>query len=281
MLCYNGQHRVVHGISLLATVLLTGSAIFGQSNSSARPRGLDQGHASDPLDWNDSPGISTESQQPHAGVNGANSNLVTFQELQHRVPKKAREEMEKGERARAKNQTDEAILRYKSAISIDPEYVAARNNLAAMYLRAAEPEAAIAQLEEAVKSDPRQPALFTNLAVGYTMIKNLEAAERAARLTVDLDRTSGRAPLLLGFVLIQQRKFTEEALQCFERVRDQYPLAHFLAAQVLVVQGHSERAKSELQTYLSSSDHDFRETANRWLDLINRGERKTGVVLPH
>ena len=59
--------------------------------------------------------------------------------------------MEKAERARAKNRTDEAIVHFEQAILIDPEFVTARNNLGALYLRLAKLEPAIAQLEEAAK----------------------------------------------------------------------------------------------------------------------------------
>lgn len=269
-------------ITWLAAVLLAGSALFGQTNTSSGPRGWDQRQPIHPFpDWNDIPVTSRGPQQPHADSNVAASNTVTAQELHHKVPKKARKEVEKAERARAKNRMDEAIVHFKQAISIDPELVAARNNLAAIYLRAAQPEPAIAQLEEAAKIDPKHPVLFRNLAVGYAMIHNLEAAERAARVTVGLDRTGGRAPLLLGYVLMEQRKFTEEALQCFERARDEYPLAHLLAAQVLVAQGHSEKARSEIYTYLSSGEQNFRATATRWLDLIDQGQQKRAFVLSH
>jgi len=277
------QRQIVHRITWLAAVLLAWSALFGQTNTSSGPRGWDHRQPAYPFpEWNDIPVTSREPQQPHADSNVASSNTVTVQALHHKVPKKARKEMEKAERARAKNRTDEAIVHFKLAISIDPELVAARNNLAVLHLMATQPEPAIEQLEEAVKIDPKNPTLFRNLTVGYSMIHNFEAAERAARLRVSLDRTGdGHARLLLGFVLIKQRKFTEEALQCFERARDEYPLAHLLAAPVLIAQGNSERAKSEIHSYLSTGEQDFRATATRWLDLIDQGQQKRASVLSH
>jgi len=278
MLLDHFQRQVVHGVSLLAAVLLTGSVLFGQqTNPSARPRGWDQGQPAHPFsDWNDTPMASTEPQPPCPA-----SKFVTVQELNHNVPKKARKEVEKAERAHAKNQIGEAIVHFKQAILIDPIFVAARNNLAAIYLRAANPEPAIAQLEEAVKIDPHHPILFKNLTVGYIMIHNFEAAERVARVTLGLDRTGSRAPMLLGFVLVNRQKFNEEALQCFERAHDEYPLAHLLAGRVLIAQGNSEKAKSEIQTYLSSGEQTFRVTATNWLDVINQSEQRSAAVLPH
>lgn len=90
----------------------------------------------------------------------AESNIVTVRELGHVVPKKAHKEAEKAENARAQEQSATAIEHYNRAIEIDPEFVAARNNLAVMYLVEGNGEAAVAQLEEAAKIDAHSPALF-------------------------------------------------------------------------------------------------------------------------
>jgi tetratricopeptide (TPR) repeat protein len=271
----HSQRQVVHSITRLTAVLLAGSALFGQTNP-ARLRGSDQRQTAHQFpNEPDVPVASMESQPPQAGSNYAGSNIITIQELNHSVPKRARKELEKAETARAKHRTDEAIDHFKQAILIDPEFVAARNNLAAIYLVAANPESAVTQLEEAVTIDPNNPTLLRNLTVGYVMMRKFDAAERAARLRVRLDRTSGHASLLLGFVLIQQRKFTGEALRCFERVRDEYPLAHLLAAMVLIEHRSSERAKAEIQTYLSSGQQELRAFATRLLALIDQGEQKS------
>jgi tetratricopeptide (TPR) repeat protein len=262
------QRQAVSGITSLAAVLLAASALFGQTNTTGHHEWDQRPPAHLFADWNELSIASTEAHPAHHG-----ENTVTLQALRHKVSKKGRKEAEKAKRALAENRTDEAIGHLKCAISIDPELVASRNSLAAIYLRAANPEPAIAQLEEAAKIDPKQPVLYMNLAVGYAMIHNLEAAERAARWSVDLDRTGGgHARMVLAFALIAQRKFTEEALQCFAQVRDKYPVAHLLAAHVLLAQGHSERAKSEIYTYLSSGERTFREAAARLLDRVSQSQ---------
>lgn len=275
------QRQFVYSITWLAAVLLAGSALFGQTTP-ARSRESDQRQTAHQFTGGtDIPVASTEPQPPQAGSNDPGSNIVTIQELRHAVPRKARKEMEKAEKARAKDRKDEAIDHLKQAILIDPEFVSARNNLAAIYLIAANAEPAIAQLEEAAKIDPNNPILFRNLTVGYAMMHKFDAAERVARLRVDLDRTSGHARMLLGFALIQQQKFTEEALQCFERAGNEYPLAHLLAAMVLIEQRNSKRAKCEIQTYLSSGHQELRATATLWLDLIDQSEQQSTAVLTH
>jgi tetratricopeptide (TPR) repeat protein len=188
--------------------------------------------------------------------------------------------MEKAEKAHLQERQDEAREHLSRAISFDPEFVAARNNLAAIYLTEGNGEAAVTQLEEAVKIDPHNPALFTNLTLGYTMTHKLDAAERAARERLTLDRTSARAHLFLGLVLVEKQRFTDEALRCLERAREEFPLAHLLAGRVLIGRGDSEKARAEIQTYLSMErDEGNRALATGWLDRIE-SERKGAAVLP-
>jgi Flp pilus assembly protein TadD len=122
--------------------------------------------------------------------------------------------------------------------------------------------------------------VFTNLVIGYIMTERFDAAERAARATVDLDRTDGLPRYLLGVALVYQRKFTEEALQCFELSSDERPLAHLLAGRVLIARNNLQAAKSEIRTYLSSKEQTHRVTANQWLDIIERNEQQRPAVSP-
>ena len=271
------RHPILYGAIPFAVVFLAGSALFAQSNVVPEELGGRQRHATLPFPASINIEVSsTVPPRPHAG-----RRIVTVQEVHHLIPKKARKELEKAERARLVQHTDDAIEHFRRAISIDPELVAARNNLGIVYLAVARPNPAIAQLEEAIKIDPNNSAVFTNLTLAYSMVHNLDAAERAARSAVALDRTGSRPRLLLGFVLVEQRKFTEEALQCLERARDEYPVAHLLAARILIAQGKSEWAKTEIQAYLSGPEQRNREIATRWLGLVDQTEQKSAEVFPH
>lgn len=239
-------------------VLLIAPILFGQAPAQA------------PLD------VHVTSATPYLG-----KSTVTLQELRHAVPKKAQKEMDKAENARSHERRHEAIDHLNRAISIDPEFVAARNNLAVIYLTSGDGKSAVAQLEEAAKVDPHNPTLFTNLTLGYTAIHNFDAAERAARTRLALDGTSTKAHLFLGLVLLEQRKFTDEALRCFERARDEHPLAHLLAGRLFMAQGDSRKARSELKTYLSIGAEDGnRALALHWLEVIDEGEQKS-VTAPY
>ena len=77
----------------------------------------------------------------------AAEDCVTLQELSHTVRSRARREMKKGLQAYAKHIDQEALVHLLRAVEDDPEYVAARNNLAAVYLRMGNLDVAVRQLE--------------------------------------------------------------------------------------------------------------------------------------
>ena len=158
--------------------------------------------------------------------------VVTVHDLRHNVPRAARAEMERAEKARRKHNTDEEVAHLRKVIAIDPECVAARNNLA-ISLMVNDAESAIAQLREAIKIDPNQPVLFSNLAAAYFALDNLNEAEDAARTAKGLGLTDFKAKLLLGWVLIEEKKYTAEAFGLVKSAIEEYPIAYLLTARIL------------------------------------------------
>jgi tetratricopeptide (TPR) repeat protein len=212
----------------------------------------------------------------------ANSLTVTIQQLRHAVPKKALKEKEKAEKALGQNRTEEAMSHLESAIQIDPGFVWARNDLAALHLRMNDPHPAIEQLNEAIKFDPHFSLLFINLAIGYIETEGFDGAERAAREAADLDRTRTLPRYLLAISLYFQKKFTEEALQCATQTSGEYPAAHLFAARIFIDRKNFEPARAEIRAYLSSNRPapEFAVTANSWLEFMASHEQKNAAVIP-
>ena len=128
----------------------------------------------------------------------AAADSVTLQELSHSVPSRARREMEKGRQAFAKHFNQEALVHLLRAVENDPEYVAARNDLAVVYMRKGNADAAVSQLNAAVQLDSYRAVLFYNLAVGYWMLNRYSDAEGAARTAVRLAPSLDSARAILG-----------------------------------------------------------------------------------
>ena len=211
--------------------------------------------------------------------NPIGANVVTFRQLQHKVPKAAQKEMEKATKARLKHLRDNEAEHLKNAVRFDPEYVAARNDLAVCLLRS-DPASALAQLEKAIEIDPHEAVLFHNLAVGYIITNKLDVAERAARNAVDLDRTNNRTRFVLGYILVQEEKYTAEALADAQSAIQEYPFAGLVAAEVLIKQNKLSKARLYLDGYLSSGDQGHREFAERWIHYIDQSLATSAANLP-
>jgi tetratricopeptide (TPR) repeat protein len=203
--------------------------------------------------------------------------VVSLHQLQHQVPRAARLEMAKGCADMLKHRGDQAIQHFTKAVRIDPEYVEARNNLAVSLSRE-DPEAAIGQLKTAIDIDPHMATLYENLAATYLSLNRLEDAERAARSSVDLDRTNTRMRTVLGIALALEHKYTAEALADLEPGSQQYPEAGLLAARILIEHNQLGKARLYVNEYLSSGDQVFRQAAENWLHYIDRNLSKSAAV---
>lgn len=201
------------------------------------------------------------------------SYFVTPQELMHRIPRAAVSEMNKAEKANRERRPDEEIDHLTKAIALDPEFVWARSHLAAC-LVTSDAQAAIAQLEEGIRVDPHQPILFHNLALANLYAGQLDAAEAAARRARDLGSTDPRTRTLLGWILLERQRYTDETLSLVKSGGDEYSIAYLIAARVLIAQGKLSEAQCYLRDYLSSEDIAFRPLAETWLRYTLSAERK-------
>jgi tetratricopeptide (TPR) repeat protein len=205
---------------------------------------------------------------------------VTVNQLRHRVPAKAQREAEKGQKALKLARIDDAIKHYKLAVEADPSLIVARNNLAVCFIQS-DPSAAVDQLEQAIQLDPHHPVLYRNLTLAYASSARFGDAERTGRIAVDLDRTGDQtARFLLGWVLLSEHKYTAETLQLLERASNTIPLAHLLAGRTLLSKGEYTRARTELETYLSTNETEFRGVANQWLSDLQQSDPQNISRIP-
>ena len=201
------------------------------------------------------------------------SGTISVQRLQHKVPSKARKEFEKAVRAEKRQDMKAAIKHLQNAIKADPEYMEAHNNLGARYLVLGEPQKAMVEFQRAIDLDPHSALPYVNIATALLLLKRAPEAEKAARQAVDLDSLNPRARYMLGLALINQDKYTSEALFNLRRATDRYPRAHLAAAEVLMRGGHFDDARSQLQTYLASGDERGRDEVQKWLAQLKAARR--------
>jgi predicted Zn-dependent protease len=131
-----------------------------------------------------------------------------------------------------------------------------------------EPVKTLAQLWGEAAQNPKSAAARVQVSYALLNQNRLRQAEWTARESLELDRASGLAQLILGWTLAREYRYTEEALDLLRRAAGAYPAAHLGAADVLAHQGSVAEARAELRAYLASGDKDYRRPAENWLKLL-------------
>src|SRR3982751_1325601 len=208
-------HQIQRAIVCACAIALMGSGNTGAQTSPSEtwprrgpawPR-LDQ---SDPAYWKlgDEP---AGERQPTSGVRTPLYPTVTLLELAHHVPRRAANEYGRALKAKHKGQNEDAIAHFRSAISLDPEFSAAINDLGTTYLKLNKINLAVEQFSKAITVDPHSPLPCSNLAIAYLRENQYRDAERTARRAVDLDPADTHGLLVLGVSLVLGGRFNGEA----------------------------------------------------------------------
>ena len=197
---------------------------------------------------------------------------VTLQQLSHHVPARASKEFAAGMKASANHKQEDAILHLKKAISFDPEYLTALNNLGVIYLRSDQNDLAIGEFQRAIAVDPGAADVYLNLAIAYLVQHEYKDSERVVRQVLHLDPTCERAMVMLGISLTIQNKFTDEAESNLRRAAQDFPVARVWLGVGLVAKGNLGAAREQVTAYLQSGDKD-EETVQKASDLLRRIER--------
>ena len=107
-------------------------------------------------------------------------------------------------RLHADNET--ALAHLVKAVAIDPEFAAARNDLAAQYMARKQFDSALAELNKAEALDPGSTVIELNRALCLARMGRLVEAETPARRAVQLDGGSQRSRYLLERIVSAEKR---------------------------------------------------------------------------
>jgi tetratricopeptide (TPR) repeat protein len=188
---------------------------------------------------------------PDAPAAGRSSDTtVSMGQLTHKVPTPARKAYEKGRTAAGKGYWDAAATYFLQAVSLDPDFAAAHNDLGATYLSRGELPQAAEQFQKAIDSVPDHRRALSNLTVTFMRLKQYDKAGDAARRTLRVDPGQARAHLILAACLMRQTGAVEEALLHLKSAAAEIPGAHLMAAEVLMRTARNNEAQRQLEEYL-------------------------------
>ncbi|MDQ3917212.1 MAG: tetratricopeptide repeat protein [Acidobacteriota bacterium] len=192
---------------------------------------------------------------------GRDSHVVSAAELEQKVPSDAAREYERGTKAGRDGKTEEAVAHLRKAVSIYPEYLKARNDLATFLLAQGHLDQAAEELRKAVQIDPK--AFNPRLNLGIVLVQQRDFAGAADNLekALSLDASSPAAHLYAGLARLglgDTDRAERELSTAYELGGAKFALAQFHLGQLYMNKGERALALKAFETYL----HDAPDAGN-------------------
>ena len=200
------------------------------------------------------------------GVRAAET--VSLAQLVHKVPANAAEDYRASLRALSAGDLEAAILRFEHALRADGENAAGHYDFGLLLLANGRTDEALAEFDRASLLDAHLAA--SRLRASYALLKleKFGEAEAAARSALAISRGSIEAKLLLGWSLVQQRVYSEEALRNLDQAAREFPEARMAAAEALMHLGKLREAGEQVERYLATGDSSQKQLAESWRELL-------------
>jgi len=184
------------------------------------------------------------------------ARVVSVAELRQVVPIAARKEYELGLKSVSKGDITQAAEHFQQAISLYPDYLAARNDLGAQYLKLKRLDEAEKLFQGVLAEDPKNFNAKFNLGLVRIERKNyLEAISELKQAKV-IDSTRPVASLWLGFALLESGDLASaetELTKALVMGGSECVAAHYHLARIYLARGDTAEALRALQAYLADA----------------------------
>jgi tetratricopeptide (TPR) repeat protein len=191
-----------------------------------------------------------------SSANRLSDGTVSIRQLTHKVPPQARKAFENGQRARNKGNTEQAAGLFREAVSIDPEFADAFNELGALDVARGNLEQAIEDYQKAIDAVPDHRLALSNLSIVLAKLHRFDEAATVARRALQFAPGSGTLRYILATSLLFVKGDSDEVLDNLNRSANEVPMAHLVAAELLVRRGQRAEAIHHIEDYLVSAPSD-------------------------
>lgn len=179
-----------------------------------------------------------------------------------KLPKQARDQFEKGNKALQKNDFTSAKKHFGEAIAAAPDFSIAHLNLGVAEMNLQELDNARQEFEAAVKIDPQLALAYQDLGVLEIQKKNFVAAEAPLRKANRFRPKDLKTLTLLAYARALNHEYAS-AIATAQRVHLEqdhggYAYAHMIAATALQSSGRIPEAIAEYQLFLKENPKDPR-----------------------
>jgi Tfp pilus assembly protein PilF len=184
------------------------------------------------------------------------SNMVSTADSDSAIPTSAKKAFDQSLKLIDKGDIDGAILELTKALAIYPDYVTARNNLGAQYLKRKRLTEAAEQFKTILEKNPKYFNARLNLGIVFVEEKRFNEAVEELSQAVALDSANPTAHLFWGIaaldlndLVVAERELVKALLFGGER----YSNAHYYFAHVYLKTGRREEARREFTLFLQAA----------------------------
>lgn len=196
-----------------------------------------------------------ETQTPRAASYNSD-RVISTAELRQPVPSSAKKEYNIALKFVAKDDFMQAAAHFKQALTIYPEYLAARNDLGAQYLKLKRLDEAEENFQNVLERDPKNFNAKFNL--GLVRIERRDYTDAISQLNqaIAIDSSRPVARLWLGFTLLEMGDLPSaerELMKALVMGGASCVAAHYHLARIYMSRGDTVEATRALRAYLEES----------------------------
>lgn len=184
------------------------------------------------------------------------SRVVSVAELKQSVPADARKEYELGLKSVSKGNVVEAASHFEQAVSLYPEYLAARNDLGAQFLKLKRIDEAEKCFQMVIEKDPKNFNAKFNL--GLVRVERKDYADAIAQLNqaIAIDSTRPVARLWLGVAMLESGDMASaerELTKALVMGGAECVAAHYHLARIFLGRNDTAEALRAVRAYLDEA----------------------------
>ena len=182
--------------------------------------------------------------------------VVSAAELQQSVPSQAKKQYELGLKFVSKGNFQQAATHFEEAVSIYPEYLAARNDLGAQYLKLKRIDEAEKHFEIVLGKDPRNFNAKFNMGLVQVERHNYIEAISLLNQAVAIDSTRPVARLWIGIAKVEQGDLDSaeaELTRALIMGGSECVAAYYHLARVYMNRGAVTDATRSVQAYIQQA----------------------------
>ncbi|MGA8223690.1 MAG: tetratricopeptide repeat protein [Candidatus Acidiferrales bacterium] len=171
------------------------------------------------------------------------------------IPDAAKKEFDKATEALQNHDLDGGVSHLKKAIELHAQYPQAYTMLGSAYNQQKKWSDAQGALQKAIQQDPNEADAYFQLGATLNQQKDFAGAEKALKQGFQLvpePAEGAAAHYELAFACFSQGRWQEAEPQAAKTIAAQqdFALAHWLMAQIMLKKGDGQGAINEFQTYL-------------------------------